>query len=46
MQGIMPALDALITPVLHSQHSPLLCVLITLVAELVDAHISYLEVSP
>ena len=44
LQGIIPALDALIGPVLHSQQSLLACVLINLVADLVDAHISYLEV--
>ena len=46
MQGIMPALDALIAPILQGRQSLLTCTLILLVADLVDAHIPYLEVGP
>ena len=44
--GVLPALNALINPVLHSQQNLLTCVFINLMADLADACILYIEVYP
>ena len=44
--GVLPALNALINPILHSQQNLLTCVFINLMADLADACILYIEVYP